>query len=171
MFMSQCNRVGRASIFYYLCNLYAFPRPIRILKNMLAFRPDKPSDYRFDLISVLSMYVSSKKFSYLNLIRVITPRLLSTRNKMKDIILNCNPDYLSSILSALVHSLIPNLRNDQVLNKVFRNDLPWHISTISNQLIRTVTAQKSSESLIERLAWELTDLLLPEIKPENRMVA
>jgi hypothetical protein len=163
MFVSQNTNMGRVNILYYLLNIRVLKHPIAFMKNILRKSLKDVGDYKFNLIALLSMYSNSGKMSYSELLKVLVLPIAFWDRSIKDAKNNLNVGYVESLLTSLYRKESLKMSNNEIINRIFNDDLPWHKLQLMNRIIMIRHRLGSVDDINLKLAGLIADTLIPGI--------
>lgn len=168
MFISQNNNMGRVNILYQLLAKYELKHPMRYIRRVISKSLTEEGAIKFNLLALLSMFCSSKRLSFEELLKtMMEPMDKPRRNILRDAQLFINEGYASLLIVALLKGLPLPLRSDRIIERVFASDVDWFNIALLSRITKIKQKLGDTEGMIKRFVGLMVEDMVPGFVPEG----
>lgn len=164
MLISNNTRLGRISNLIYLLKTIKVPNIVSYMDRVLKNRKSERVDMMFNYIGALSMFLSSKRISYSDLLKALTSfsPLVKGRSHLSRHVSTLNSKYLSNLFVSLIKGLPLELSNDDRVEHVYQLDSHFHRETLIDKLLSF-----KDEKTFDTLQLNLTTEIFRKLRDPN----
>lgn len=166
MLISNNTRLGRINNLLFLLKTIKVPSPIAYMDRVLRHRKTKYADKMFNYIGALSMFLSSRKISYSELMRALisfSPITKGTLSHLSRHVSGLNETYLGNVLISLLKGQPLRLSNEDRINHIYGLDSYFHRDVLIDKLLTFKDGGPDGRSF-DTLQLELTTLILRKLR-------
>jgi len=167
MLISNNTRLGRVSNALHFIRTLDIKHPIAYCKKVLKTRKETDLDFNFNLVALLTMFLSKKAITYTDLIRSLiscSPRPAHTT--LERYLPTLDQTYLSNLFVSLLRGKDFMFRNEEMTNQIFALDSYFHRESMIERILN-FREGISFDTLQENLTTEICRYILREDFPDS----
>jgi len=162
MLISNNTRLGRINNVLFLLKTINVKNVCSYIDKVLKHKRTTVSDTMFNYVGILSMFLSSKKITYSELLKALisfSPLEKNTYSHLSRHVIGLNKTYLGNLLVSLLNGEQLQLSNNDRINHIYGLDSYFHRDTLIDRLLTF----KDNGRRFDTLQLELTTSILRKL--------
>jgi hypothetical protein len=167
MLISNNTRLGRVATALHFIKALSVKHPIAYLKRVLKVSKETKLDFNFNLVALLTMFLSSKKLSYTDFLKSLislTPRAKHTT--LERYLPTLSQTYLSNLFISLLRDKPFTFRDEDFCNHIFGLDSHFHRESLIDKLLSLKMKDVSFDTLQIDLSTQILRMLYDKSFPD-----